>query len=198
MINADGTVILATDRGRALLEMVGGVRDDVAPEVGCAVPARLGIVTAGPGLRQKVIADTAYGRHMLDVQILHGGRGEKRDTFAVQLRQQRAMSERVFRALARYNLSARQLEVARLLCENASNAEISETLGLSLNTVSSHLRALFSRLGIHERGEVLEIGRSSESSDEFRVHQTDADETERVHRTGSGVTSRPTADARQT
>ena len=48
-------------------------------------------------------------------------------------------------------LAARQLEVLGLIGEGASNRIIAERLGISENTVKSHLRALYEALGANSR-----------------------------------------------
>ncbi|NVB37662.1 helix-turn-helix transcriptional regulator [Pseudenhygromyxa sp. WMMC2535] len=48
-------------------------------------------------------------------------------------------------------LSARQLEVSRLVAEGLTNAAIAERLGISPRTVTSHLDHIYGRLGIGSR-----------------------------------------------
>ena len=53
--------------------------------------------------------------------------------------------------LADLPLSARQLEVSRLVANGMTNAAIAETLGISPRTVTSHLDHIYGRLGIGSR-----------------------------------------------
>ncbi|MBZ5713759.1 LuxR C-terminal-related transcriptional regulator, partial [Nannocystis pusilla] len=49
------------------------------------------------------------------------------------------------------DLSPRQLEVAKLVCQGLTNAEIAATLGISARTVTSHLDHIYTRLDIGSR-----------------------------------------------
>jgi DNA-binding NarL/FixJ family response regulator len=49
------------------------------------------------------------------------------------------------------SLSAREREVLELAASGMSNREIAERLVVSLNTVKFHLRAIYARLGVHNR-----------------------------------------------
>lgn len=53
--------------------------------------------------------------------------------------------------LADLPLSARQLEVSRLVANGLTNAAIAEALGISPRTVTSHLDHIYGRLGIGSR-----------------------------------------------
>jgi DNA-binding CsgD family transcriptional regulator len=51
-------------------------------------------------------------------------------------------------------LTARQVEVARLLARGWSNARIAESLFLSVRTIDNHVAAIFTKLGVSQRQEV--------------------------------------------
>lgn len=55
------------------------------------------------------------------------------------------------KAIARLNLSSRELEVLLLLAEGLTNAEIGARLFLSLNTVKTHISRLFEKLDVERR-----------------------------------------------
>ncbi len=57
----------------------------------------------------------------------------------------------VDQATAASVLSARQLELARLVAEGKSNPEIAKALGISVRTVTSHLDHIYTRLNIRNR-----------------------------------------------
>jgi ATP/maltotriose-dependent transcriptional regulator MalT len=58
-------------------------------------------------------------------------------------------------------LSAREVEVLRLLSAGASNQAIAERLIISQNTVKTHVRSLMTKLGAHSRGEAVAAARRS-------------------------------------
>jgi len=54
-------------------------------------------------------------------------------------------------------LSARELEVLRLLVAGASNKAIAGRLSLSENTVKSHISHIFGKLGVQNRAEAVAV-----------------------------------------
>ncbi len=54
-------------------------------------------------------------------------------------------------------LSAREMEVLRLLVAGAGNKAIAAQLGLSENTVKSHLSHIFDKLGVQSRAEAVAV-----------------------------------------
>ena len=67
------------------------------------------------------------------------------------------------RALAgEYRLSPRETDILVLLAWGKSAKRIEELMGISPNTVKTHVRHIYSKLGIHSRAEldILLFGRS--------------------------------------
>jgi DNA-binding NarL/FixJ family response regulator len=59
------------------------------------------------------------------------------------------------RPLALHRLSPRQVDVVALLGEGLSNQQLAERLGISLHTVKNHLKAIFRRLEVGSRLELV-------------------------------------------
>jgi DNA-binding CsgD family transcriptional regulator len=55
---------------------------------------------------------------------------------------------------SRFGLSAREIEVARLVANGLSNAEVAERLGVSYFTARNHVERLLSKLGVGNRSRV--------------------------------------------
>jgi DNA-binding CsgD family transcriptional regulator len=55
---------------------------------------------------------------------------------------------------SRSNLTASELRVARLAAEGMTNREIAQALFVTENTIETHLRSVFRKLGIHSRSQV--------------------------------------------
>lgn len=55
----------------------------------------------------------------------------------------------------RYNISAREQEIISLLLQGYSNQNISSTLFITLSTVKTHLRNIYSKFGINSRFQLL-------------------------------------------
>ena len=58
-------------------------------------------------------------------------------------------------------LSPRECEIVRLVANDRTNKQIAKTLGISVWTVSTHLRRIFAKLDVHSRagmvGAVVEL-----------------------------------------
>lgn len=54
-------------------------------------------------------------------------------------------------------LSSRELEIVRNLLQGRRVTQIARSLFLSPNTVRSHLKSVFRKLGVHSQGELVEL-----------------------------------------
>jgi len=59
-------------------------------------------------------------------------------------------------------LSERELEVLRLLTTHLSSTEMAEELVLSVNTVRSHIKSIYSKLNVHSRADAVQRARELE------------------------------------
>lgn len=58
---------------------------------------------------------------------------------------------------ARYELTAREAEIMGLIAQRKSRAEIEQELLLSQNTVKTHVRNLYAKLGAHSKTDVIAL-----------------------------------------
>ncbi|MEL7655099.1 MAG: LuxR C-terminal-related transcriptional regulator [Bacillota bacterium] len=54
-----------------------------------------------------------------------------------------------------YNLSKREIEILRLLCDGKNNNEISKILSISSNTVKKHISNIFNKLNVESRTQLI-------------------------------------------
>ena len=54
-----------------------------------------------------------------------------------------------------YNLSNREIEILRLLCDGKNNSEISNLLSISVNTVKKHISNIFHKLNVDSRTQLI-------------------------------------------
>ena len=59
-----------------------------------------------------------------------------------------------------YHLSPRELEILSYLAEARTNAEIAKQCRVSKNTLKYHLKNLFRKLGVRDRGQAIMIARA--------------------------------------
>ena len=52
-------------------------------------------------------------------------------------------------------ISEREIEVLRLLSDGLTYQEIAQTMFVSVNTVKSHLKSIYGKLGVHNRREAV-------------------------------------------
>jgi DNA-binding CsgD family transcriptional regulator len=54
-----------------------------------------------------------------------------------------------------FNLSRREIQILRLLCDGKSNSEISRMLSISVNTVKKHISNIFGKLNVDSRTQLI-------------------------------------------
>jgi LuxR family maltose regulon positive regulatory protein len=57
-------------------------------------------------------------------------------------------------------LSEREIEILQLIAEGLTNQEIASKLFLSLNTIKTHTRSIYAKLGVHTRTQAVARGRA--------------------------------------
>jgi len=116
------------------------------------------IVRAGDGIYNLIDLDSANGVLVngvrVDLTILReNDRVEVGPEARLLFTYDEAVVERQV-PLEPLHLSARQLEVAKLVSKGLTNAEIADALGSRVRTVTSHLDHIYSRLDIGSRSEL--------------------------------------------
>lgn len=56
-----------------------------------------------------------------------------------------------------WNLSLREQEVVHLLADGKSFKEIASILMVSMNTVKTHVKRIYNKLGVHRRQEIIQV-----------------------------------------
>lgn len=96
--------------------------------------------------------DTHWGRFVFRRHLLSSPAGA--EAVALRVTRHGASPVRLAQGAAALGLTTQQREVAVLAAQGHRNAEIARRLDLSVNTVGYHLKQVFARLGVHERGGV--------------------------------------------
>jgi DNA-binding CsgD family transcriptional regulator len=124
---------------------------------------------ARDGLHWGVNAYSYAGdRNIGDVRIWRSRKRENFDAHTLELlrliepaftgallRAAGVLAEAVPRApSAGLKLSARELEIARMIADDLSDKEIAWRLGVEISTVRTHLKRIFAKLGVRRRGSV--------------------------------------------
>ena len=103
------------------------------------------------GAQGYLLKDAMPNELMQAIRSLAGGGAALEASVAARL------LERVAERSSGDQLSARELEVLRLLVEGASNKAIAGRLSLSENTVKSHISHIFGKLGVQSRAEAVAV-----------------------------------------
>ncbi len=113
------------------------------------------VLTTGQGAPPSAMLHTAWGRFVLRAYATSDPPLLADSVIAVKIQRQEPMLLRFVDALSTLALSPQQREVAVGLARGASNRELAEALGVSINTVSYHVKQLFQRLDTHDRQQMV-------------------------------------------
>jgi DNA-binding CsgD family transcriptional regulator len=127
---------------------------------------------ARDGLHWGVNAYSYVGdRNIGDIRIWRGRRRQNFDAHTLELLRliEPAFTGALVRAAgvpagtvtggpaAELKLSARELEIARMIADDFSDKEIAWRLGVEISTVRTHLKRIFAKLGVRRRGSVARL-----------------------------------------
>jgi DNA-binding CsgD family transcriptional regulator len=155
LLAADLSVVAITPQAEYLLSMIDN--DPAAahrlPVAVRAVAAALVAVERGTATQLPSVRVPVRGGRWLTVHAsrLHGP-GEDRIAVVVEPTEVRAT---VPLMLAAYGLSTREAEVARLVLRGTSTPAIADALHISGNTVQDHLKAVFDKVGVRSRRDLV-------------------------------------------
>ncbi|HYT71789.1 MAG TPA: helix-turn-helix transcriptional regulator [Gemmatimonadales bacterium] len=163
LLNADGRPVhsnaalshlLANDPERSRLE-------SALQALGAQLCRAVGGAGArGERLSQTVPASevtTARARYRLRATLFGEGIAARSPTVLVALERVRAEPPRAEQLAARYQLTPSEGEVALLLVQRRTNAEIARALGISPHTARHHTESVFLKTGAHSRTHVADL-----------------------------------------
>jgi two-component system NarL family response regulator len=99
------------------------------------------------GARGYILKDTTRGEIIEAVRQVQGGQRFLPPAIAARL------ADRMIRPA----LTPREMDVLRLVTRGRSNKEIAAAMFISEETVKSHMKGLFQKLGVHDRAEAVSI-----------------------------------------
>jgi DNA-binding CsgD family transcriptional regulator len=108
-------------------------------------------ITWGVGNRAPRLAVNATDSHAPDVAAI------------VPVSEEQVRANPLYRS--RYGLTDREIDIAVLALAGYNASEMSQMLGLSVNTVKTHLKNLYSKMGVHNRRELGEVFGAVERGD---------------------------------
>ncbi|HET9254610.1 MAG TPA: helix-turn-helix transcriptional regulator [Pseudonocardiaceae bacterium] len=152
------SVVAITPQAEHLLSMIepAASAGHPLPIVVRAVAVALRAVERGSApatLLPSTRIQTAAGRWLkVHASHLHGSPGEDRIAIVVEPTEARAA---VPLMLAAYGLSRREAEVARLVLRGTATRAIADTLHISAHTVQDHLKAVFDKVGVRSRRDLV-------------------------------------------
>lgn len=154
----DFSVVAITPEAEHLLSLIedGRTTELPLPVAVYTVAVALGAVergTAASGVLPSIRVRTTVGRWLnVHASRLHGPPGEDRIAVVVEPAETRATLSLL---LSAHGLTPREVEVARLVLRGASTRAIADTLHISPHTVQDHLKAVFDKVGVRSRRDLV-------------------------------------------
>jgi DNA-binding CsgD family transcriptional regulator len=168
VLSDDGDVLFSDGGWLRLVRMARG--EPIVPGQARDEPKALRAFTQGvmktarAAKRAQHVIDSPWGRfafrhHELDANTPSAQSKVGGASKATALVVSRLASEpvRFTEGAAKLDLSSQQREVALMIALGLTNAEIAEKLGVSVNTAGYHVKQVFMKLNVHERGEVARL-----------------------------------------
>ncbi len=169
LVSREGALVHASESGRRLLiQAVDGAFSPSALQSSNMAASELlkRIVTQllhDPVALPVCAQNSRWGRIALRAYSLESeGSGIKCSTgnentpIAIRITRQEPMLLRFAHAMQALDLSPQVQETALHLAHGRSNHEIAEQMNITINTVSSHIKVLFAKLGTHGRAETVQ------------------------------------------
>ncbi len=144
---------------------IGGL--DAIPEIRAASPrtailvftmhANAAYVTAAmrAGARGYLLKSARQADLIAAIRAVHGGHGYLQPEITGPLLRRVVADERV--AAGQGALTAREVQVLEAVADGKSNKEIAAAIGIAEDTVKTHLRRLFEKLGASDRAQAVAI-----------------------------------------
>jgi LuxR family maltose regulon positive regulatory protein len=107
------------------------------------------VLVDGPGLGEPLVR-----------ALRRAPEGSHRDRIGRRLRSRVPLPARSGQEAGRFSPSSRELEVLRYLATHLTNREIAAELYISVNTMKTHVRSLYQRLGVSSRSQAVAEGRA--------------------------------------
>jgi DNA-binding CsgD family transcriptional regulator len=117
------------------------------------------LLTASSSKNAMQIIDSPWGQFAFRHALLSSEDGQKARALSVSRLSKDSV--KLVEGAAKLALSAQQREVALLVAGGNTNQEIAEKLGVTLNTASYHVKQLFTKLDVRNRGDVARLLRQA-------------------------------------
>lgn len=167
IVERDGRVQTATPEAFAWFQDIDTAYGIADPELGSIVPSE--VMVAAADARARGSASRARARTHSGVWLLiHASALHAGDATAVVIEPAKA-SEVASLIVDAYELTRRELDVTRALARGLSTSEIARELHLSRHTVQDHLKAVYEKVGVSSRGELVAKVFADHYNDDLRA-----------------------------